>query len=175
MKDGKKCIGVKIVVGTPMNRNDYNDYRGWDLPSSEDGMDEGFLVEYVGSVDQNDSRHKGYISWCPKGQFETSNRAVDGLSFGFAIEAAKQGEKIARAGWNGKGMFVVVMPALNLPPFNTQDTFKKVNDRTAKFIGEDKPLNCVPYFALYAANEDWVPGWLASQTDMLADDWMVVE
>jgi hypothetical protein len=60
---------------------------------------------------------------------------------------------------------------LQLPPFNTQDTSRKVNDRTAKWIGEDKPLDCQPYFAMYTADEKWQPGWLASQADMLADDW----
>lgn len=98
----------------------------------------------------------------------------ENLSFGDAIAAAKAGHRIARSGWNGKNMFVVIMPELKLPPYNTQDTTRKVNDRTAKWIGEDQPLNCVPYFAMYAANDDWIPGWLASQTDMLSNDWMVI-
>jgi len=67
------------------------------------------------------------------------------------------------------------MPPLQLPPFNTQGTSRKVNDRTAKWIGADKPLDCQPYFAIYTADEKWVPGWLASQTDMLADDWLIVD
>jgi len=62
-----------------------------------------------------------------------------------------------------------------LPPFNPQGTYRKVNDRTAKFIGEDKPLNCQPYFAMYNAQEEWIPGWLASQSDMLDEDWFIVE
>ncbi|PHR91135.1 MAG: hypothetical protein COA69_13430 [Robiginitomaculum sp.] len=96
------------------------------------------------------------------------------MSFGLAIEAAKLGNKIARKGWNGKNMFVAFMPSLSLPPFNTQDTARKVNDRTAKWIGEDKPLDCQPYFAMYNAQEQWIPGWLATQSDMLADDWHVL-
>lgn len=97
------------------------------------------------------------------------------MDFGDAIRAAKQGKKIARSKWNGKNMFVVYMEPLQLPPFNTQGTSRKVNDRTAKFIGEDKPLNCQPYFAMYNAQEEWVPGWLASQSDMLDDDWLIVD
>ena len=50
-----------------------------------------------------------------------------------------------------------------------------MNEQTKKCIGEDTPLHCVSYFAMKAANGDWVPGWLASQTDMLSDDWMVIE
>lgn len=96
------------------------------------------------------------------------------MKFGDAIEAAKAGEKIQRAGWNGKDMFVVLMPALKLPPFNTQEPGAKVNDRTAKFIGKDAPLDSQPYFAMKTATGQWQPGWLASQPDMLADDWSIV-
>lgn len=97
------------------------------------------------------------------------------LTFGSAIAALKAGKKVARAGWNGKGMWLVLMPALYLPPFNTQGTERKVNDRTAKWIGEDKPLDCQPYIAMWTAQQKWQPGWLASQADMLADDWMLID
>jgi len=96
------------------------------------------------------------------------------MTFGQAIEAAKMGHKIARSGWNGKNMFVVYMEPLSLPPFNTQGTDRKVNDRTAKWIGEDQPLNSQGYFAMYCADKTWQPGWLASQRDMLSEDWMVI-
>lgn len=96
------------------------------------------------------------------------------LDFSDALRALKAGHRVARNGWNGKGMFIVMMPALYLPPFNTQDTARKVNDRTAKWIGEDQPLDCQPYFAMYTAKKQWQPGWLASQADMLADDWIVL-
>lgn len=97
------------------------------------------------------------------------------MNFGQAIEALKKQEKVARSGWNGKGMFIVLMPPLYLPPYNTQDTEKKVNDRTAKWIGEDQPLDCQPYIAMFTATKQWQPGWLASQADILAEDWSIVE
>lgn len=96
------------------------------------------------------------------------------LNFGQAIERLKEGQRLARVGWNGKGMFIVLMPRLQLPAYNTQGTERKVNDRTAKWIGEDAPLDCSPYIAMYTADKKWQPGWLASQTDLLADDWQVV-
>ena len=96
------------------------------------------------------------------------------MNFGQALEAAKEGKKVQRAGWNGKGMFVVLMPALYLPPYNTADTMRKVNDRTAKHIGEDTPLDSQPYFAMFTATKQWQPGWLASQADMLAEDWQII-
>lgn len=170
----QKCIGTKLVQLTPMTRLEYNEYRGWDLPDNENGADEGYLVEYLDGGNANHHAHKGYISWSPKEQADNAYRPVDGLSFGLAIEAAKKGEKIARAGWNGKNMFVVYMPPLKLPPFSTQEPGPKVNDRTAKYIGEDTPLDCQPYFAMFNAQKQWIPGWVASQSDMLFDDWMIV-
>lgn len=96
------------------------------------------------------------------------------MNFGQALEALKDGKKVAREGWNGKGMWIALMPALYLPPYNTQGTERKVNDRTAKHIGEDKPLDSQPYIAMWTAKEQWQPGWLASQADMLAEDWTVL-
>ena len=77
------------------------------------------------------------------------------MNFGQAIEAAKEGQKIARINWNGPGQFVVLMPALKLPPFSSQEPGAKVNDRTAKFIGVDTPLDSQPYFALKNAQDKW--------------------
>lgn len=97
------------------------------------------------------------------------------FSFGEAIRNLKNGKKVARKGWNGKGMWVVLMPALYLPPYNTQDTNHKVNDRTAIHIGKDTPLDSQPYVAMWTANQQWQPGWIANQADMLAEDWCIVE
>jgi hypothetical protein len=96
------------------------------------------------------------------------------MNFGQAIEALKDEKKLAREGWNGKGMWIVLMPPLYLPPYSTADTARKVNDRTAKWIGEDSPLDCQPYIAIWTAEQKWQPGWLPSQADILADDWEVV-
>lgn len=96
------------------------------------------------------------------------------MSFSDALIHAKAGAKIARAGWNGKGMWIVLMPSLFLPPYNTQEPGAKVNDRTAKHIGKDTPLDSQPYFAMKTATGQWQPGWLASQADILADDWQLV-
>lgn len=92
-------------------------------------------------------------------------------TIGWAVKQMQDGKAVRRSGWNGKGMFIVLMPELQLPPFNTQDTAKKVNDRTAKWIGEDQALNCRPYVALYNSQKEWQPGWVCSQQDLLATDW----
>ena len=66
--------GTKRVHAKPMNRGDYNSYRGWEVPADENPADEGYLVEYVDGGRGNDSRHAGYISWSPKDVFERSLR-----------------------------------------------------------------------------------------------------
>lgn len=147
-----KYIGVKLIKAEPQLKDDVEGYKV--VYSQPDGSE--------------------YTSWSPKDVFEEAYREVNGMSFGLAIEAAKLGLKIARTGWNGKNMFVVYMPPLHLPPFNTQEPGPKVNDRTAKFIGEDTPLDCQPYFAMFNAQKQWIPGWVASQSDMLADDWQII-
>ncbi len=153
----KKYIAVKIVEA--------EECKAWQKSGDNEVGADGYKVKY----------EEGYISWCPKEVFEKHNRLCNGMTFGQAIEALKQGKKVSRQGWNGKNMFIVLMPELNLPPYNTQGTDRKVNDRTAKWIGEDTPLESLPYIAMFTAQKKWLPGWLASQTDMLSDDWVIVE
>lgn len=65
----KQYTGTKTINAKPMNRQDYNDLRGWQLPDDENGADEGYLVEYPDS-DSNLDGFDGYVSWSPKAQFE---------------------------------------------------------------------------------------------------------
>lgn len=96
------------------------------------------------------------------------------MNFGQALDALKLGSKVAREGWNGKGMWIVLMPSLSLPPHSSQAPGAKVNDRTARHIGEDTPLDSQPYIAMWTADGKWQPGWLASQADILAEDWSII-
>lgn len=98
----------------------------------------------------------------------------NGLDFGQAIKALKAGRRVRRAGWNGKGMWLAFMSGMSLPPYSSQAAGAKVNDRTARFIGPDTPLETLPYIAMWTADRKWLPGWLASQTDMLSEDWEMV-
>lgn len=97
------------------------------------------------------------------------------IGIGNAIAWMKDGKKVAREGWNGKGQWVVMMPGLHLPPYNSQEPGAKVNDRTAKHIGYNTPLDSQPYFAIYNAQGFWQPGWVPSTSDCLANDWYVVD
>jgi len=170
----KRFVGTKLIDAKPMTLGDYNKYRKWEMPQDEKPLREGYLVEYVDGGDSNHPDHKNYISWSPKEVFEKAYREMGGMSFGMAIEAAKLGMKVAREGWNGKDMWIAYMTPMHLPAYSTQGNVRKVNDRTANLIGEDTPLDTLGYFAMWTADKKWLPGWLASQTDMLADDWTVV-
>lgn len=97
------------------------------------------------------------------------------MDFSDALGFLKKGAKVHRKGWNGANQFVVKMDALYLPPYNTQGTARKVNDRTAKWIGEDKPLDSQPYFAMQNAQGQWQPGWVPSTGDLFAEDWIATE
>ena len=66
----KVFVSHKRVTAVAMNRRDYNNLRGWELPTDEDGTDEGYLVEYLDGGKPNHPDYKGYISWSPKEQFD---------------------------------------------------------------------------------------------------------
>ena len=160
----KQFIGVKLINAKPMTRLQYNIFRCWDLPADENGADEGFLVEYLDGGKGNVEGYAGYVSWSPKDVFERAYRPVDGLTFGLAIEAMKQGKKVARAGWNGKGMFLFLVPG---------STFKVNRAPLLGIYPEGTEINYCPHIDMKTADGKVVP-WLASQTDVLAEDWSIL-
>lgn len=93
----------------------------------------------------------GYRSWSPKDVFDTAYEPVEtheGLCFGSALALLKQGNMLARAGWNGKGMHIRL----------------QVPDENSKMRR--------PYIYMSPVDGDLVP-WVASQSDLLADDWQL--
>lgn len=66
----KTYEGTKRVHARPMNRGEYNAYRGWEVPADENPADDGYLVEYLDGGKSNHPDHAGYISWSPKDVFE---------------------------------------------------------------------------------------------------------
>ena len=80
------------------------------------------------------------------------------MNFGEAIKAMKEGKNVQRKGWNGKGIFI----SLQTPDKNSKMTSPYIFIDTTGLQTENEaaPKSCVP--------------WLASQTDMLAEDWSVI-
>jgi hypothetical protein len=163
----KVFISHKKVTATPMNRLAYNRYRGWNLPIDEVGTDEGYLVEYLDGGVSNHPDHKGYISWSPKEQFDNGYTEVtnSNLTFGQAIEAAKEGKRIARTGWNGADMFAYYVPAAK---------YKACTSVMMELAYDNDLIPYREYLALKTAQGD-VATWAPSVSDALASDWFLVE
>jgi hypothetical protein len=85
------------------------------------------------------------------------------MNFGQAIEALKQGKKVTRTGWNGKGMFLYYVPAAEYPA---------MTEIAKSEWGENGKVPYGAYIAMKTAQGNVVP-WLANQTDMLSEDWEV--
>jgi hypothetical protein len=166
----EQCIGTKLVLAIPMTRGAYNTYQGWDIPDSENPDDEGYLIEYKDGGKPNHPHHSGYISWTPVDVFNAHYRRTNGeMTFGDSLLMLKAGKRVARLGWNGKGMFLALVKG--------SDADYHVNSR---FFGTGIDGNShqqLPILdAIYMKTADnKLVAWLASQTDMLADDWMCLD
>ena len=87
------------------------------------------------------------------------------LNFGDALMLLKSGQKVARLGWNGKGMFLFLVPG---------SVFKVNRLPLLGIYPEGTEINYCPHIDMRTADGKIVP-WLASQTDVLAEDWVIVE
>lgn len=88
------------------------------------------------------------------------------MDFGEALKALKDGKRVSRAGWNGKGMWLVFVPGT--PQVQFRDGTPYAN---AGLVQAD--IN--PHVDMLTADGKMQPGWLCSQTDMFAEDWGIVE
>lgn len=89
------------------------------------------------------------------------------MDFGTALAFVKEGDKIARSGWNGKGMYVVFQKGY-------PDGIA-INKNTAEATGVPEGTTCIfrPYLMMRTVDGSFVP-WVISQTDALAEDWSKV-
>lgn len=84
--------------------------------------------------------------------------------FSQALLAIKEGKKVAREGWNGKGMFVFLVPG---------SQFKVSRPPLLGIYEEGTEINYHAHIDMKTADGTIVP-WLASQTDVLAEDWILI-
>lgn len=95
------------------------------------------------------------------------------MNFGEAIAALKAGAKVAREGWNGKGMFILQAGGYSVH----KDNLRAGGPITKEFLesrGIDEMI-IQPHFDMWTAQNQYQTGWLASQSDMQANDWVVVK
>ena len=136
-----KYLGVKLIEAEPMTEGQFHIFKDGMMPSPDSDGVPGYKVVYP----------DGYVSWSPKGVFEEAYRRIDDLTYGLAIEALRKGHKVARKGWNGKGMFVLFEHGKTYGDTTLSDCFLIKNTK---------------------GNYDT---WVASISDTLAEDWTIVE
>ena len=141
----QKFIGTKIIHAEPRAKN-YGPPEGHGQP--------GYTVVYP----------DGYTSWSPAAAFEDAYRPCNAMTFGLAIEALKKGSRVARAGWNGKGMWLFLIQGSN-------DLAKLHGYGFGEALGEPAFRDAI--FMRTVDNQ--LVAWTASQTDVLAEDWLIVE
>ena len=148
-------LGFQEVNAKPMTRQEYNDLRGWTLPDDEDGNDAGYLVENLVT---------DHINWQPKAVFDELFHNSDNMTFSDALEIMKRGGRVSRSGWNGKNMFIFLVPG---------STFQVNREPLMSILGEGTTVHYHGHVDMCTADGMIVP-WLCSQTDMLAEDWSIV-
>ena len=158
----QKYIGTKMIQAEPA-------YRYW-MESGEKVIvahdeDKPNKVKYATACDDGYKVRypDGYVSWSPKDVFEEAYRPADGMNFGLAIEAAKMGKRIARKGWNGKNMYVFLAHEADFVTDADLSAYDQLEVEVADML------------VMKTAQDTFQPGWLASQADMLAEDWFIVE
>lgn len=92
------------------------------------------------------------------------------MNFGEAIDCMKSGARVTRKGWNGKGMYIAIQEGSVI-------TAEQARGGVAKYMAEDgaKEIKILPHIDMKAADGSVVVGWLASQTDMQANDWQIFD
>lgn len=154
-----KC--TKIVDAKPMSRFDAQDLG---LVRDETDIDEpGYHVVYS----------HDYESWSPAKSFEEGYEEIDSklksdnLSFSEALDSLKIGFKVARKGWNGKGMWIAFGEGMHKVPSDA--LWNKYSRQHAIDNGGFADVD--PYIIMKTASGSICMGWLASQADLLANDW----
>lgn len=98
--------------------------------------------------------------------FATNEASEATHCFGWAIRMLKQGKKVQRKGWNDKGMFITLQEGSTV-------TGTMMRNKPARDFYGDGEVKICPHIDMKAADGSYVVGWLASQTDMLAEDWQI--
>lgn len=99
----------------------------------------------------------------------TVYKVSNNLTFGQAIERLKEGKRVSRTGWNGKNMFLWMKPEFEIKAEFCQDPILKK-------VAEDNggTITGLPTICMKTADNKILTGWLASQSDIFATDWFVV-
>lgn len=183
MKATKKPVTIECMKWNGVNFDEIKEFCG-DVAEFHSCVESGCDELFIKTLEGNHRASAGdYIIKGVKGEFypckpdifeqtydidcgATPCEQVTCGNFGWAITMLKQGKKVQRKGWNGKGMF------LTLQKSSTVDG-ELMRNEPAKDFYTGKKCNICAHIDMKAADDTYVVGWLASQTDMLADDWQL--
>ena len=125
----------------------------------------------------DDCRHDAFwqLAQAPKAEDSPAVSAADSqehpqpptMDFGYAVKMMKEGKRVSRIGWNGKGMFLYYVPENKYPASRNEHG-------TMIGVFENDMVPYGAYIAMKTAQNNVVP-WLASQTDVLAEDWVITD
>ena len=146
------AIGTKVIGFRAMTEKTFRELKGQGWGGHEDV--DGYHVRYFGVNGKPD-----YDSWSPKDVFEDAYRDIKkGITIGDAVYFLERGKKVARLGWNGKAMWLMLVP-----------------EELAEAVSfQYEALKAAPWIGMKTADGKFVP-WLASHSDMLAKDYYIVE
>lgn len=131
-------------------------------------MSWGELNRRVAKVKQKNNKQPDGVAVYLKNK-QGNNSINSGKTFGEAIEAMKRGCKVTRDGWNGKNMCIWLEPATKIKSnWCTNPILKKVADDNN---GEIDALGTI---CMLTAQKQFLVGWLATQTDILSEDWIIL-
>lgn len=162
VKNGFEFTGESVCVDTANYNEEVGNKIAYKNAFDKMWMPYGFMLRQKMFDDSA-------LSNVERGDKDDDYQLPDGATFDFgvAVEALKQGARVARVGWNGKGMFLYYVPENKYPASRNEHG-------TMVGVFEDDMVPYGAYIAMKTAQNNVVP-WLASQTDVLADDWVIVE
>lgn len=109
-----------------------------------------------------------YCMDCLKAKNKEDKKRIDTFDFGEAIRVLKSGKPVSRLGWNGKKMFLVLSEGYKGNGTNLRNPHARLRFRFEE-------VYIASHIDMIDANGRYIIGWLASQTDMLSEDWFIVQ
>lgn len=151
----KTYIGTKVIKAEPC--------KAWKEMGKHAIGENGYRVVYP----------DGYISWSPEDVFEKAyHELTHDMTFGQALDALKAGQKASRRNWNGKGQYIYMTKGSNIPCCHLKADTRKMLDG---LFDNDDTVAIMPHIDLKNAQNQLTIGWAPTQTDMLSNDWYIVE
>lgn len=158
-----------VSISVPDRELSYEEFmRGFVAINPDDPTDKWYInAEYVEKnfKEKPDLSISTSVDFYNDGRIEASSISIrNTFDFGAALHHLKGGERVQRRGWNGKGMYLYLhKSARGMTPWIKQP----------KDFYESVTVDFEPFIVMYTAQGKHQPGWLASQADMLAEDWQL--